>query len=702
MRFSPLVVAVSLAAMSAPVFAQDTTVESPPWAVLGLDRSVDWLNDPEHWIDARRPKRSIDAEIDREGMIDNAIRRAKAQDRLVFWYIPRIVESSSRGRQMYRAPVLDIYAQQGLFNDPDLAALLESRFVSARIACDDALAERFGIRPLEVIEPAYLVLDGDGHVVHMCERLRTFDPVWLRAQLRLCLEKAGDPGRPVAPEDAARLLREGRDEMAQTALEAMPAGARRSYLEAVAARLMRNGDEARAALKRAVDFGGLPQGDLAAEQNLLAMLESRLEDVVIPSEPLAGSRGAEAHYLGALAAYETGDNQRAQDTFAVVAANFPDSVFGARALANLKRGKDQRPYGGAFTGFERQRWHDEGAYRELHNDTRHWNKDRDFDAICVAAVDQLLRLQRDNGGFQDSRYAYWPSPEITPNAWVAISAIAAGALHAHREAPGVDTARVDDALTRADDYLFDPKNMNRGANEDVYADTYRIHYLVRRIRAADSTEASRYRAQLNQIIREAAERQREGGFFAHEYSNAFCTAAMLQALVEAEKVDGDVPAELKSRAVAAILSARTDAGGFAYSGTAERRQSSVKDSSARMPLCESMLFAHGVSDDDRLLGAFQAFEDHYDRIENVRRNDFHSDGELGGFFYFHSLYHTSVAAQYLGGDRQREVAEMVLNTLKDTGEFDGAFVDSHEIGRSYGTGMALLVLDLAQAMLQQD
>ncbi|MHC4816400.1 MAG: hypothetical protein ACYTFN_25380, partial [Planctomycetota bacterium] len=104
------------------------------------------------------------------------------------------------------------------------------------------------------------------------------------------------------------------------------------------------------------------------------------------------------------------------------------------------------------------------------------------------------------------------------------------------------------------------------------------------------------------------------------------------------------------------------------------------------------LLAFGRSDKQKLLFAFETFWKYMHRIENVRRNDFHSDGQLGGFFFFHALYHASEANKLLPAGDRRKNNKKFLEVLQEIPEMDGSFVDSHELGRSYGTAMALLTL----------
>jgi hypothetical protein len=72
--------------------------------------------------------------------------------------------------------------------------------------------------------------------------------------------------------------------------------------------------------------------------------------------------------------------------------------------------------------------------------------------------------------------------------------------------------------------------------------------------------------------------------------------------------------------------------------------------------------------------------------------DFHSDGELGGFFFWHALFLTSESIKALPPGKREAHHQKMLEHVMTIGEVDGSFVDSHELGKSYGTGMALMVL----------
>ena len=201
------------------------------------------------------------------------------------------------------------------------------------------------------------------------------------------------------------------------------------------------------------------------------------------------------------------------------------------------------------------------------------------------------------------------------------------------------------------------------------------------------------------MVKDASARQltRKGreGFWRHEYPNAFCTGAMLWGLHDARKAGATVPDEVLDKGLGALLSAREKSGAFVYGGSVRKgskRMTSLKDSSTRMPVCEGVLLAFGRSDKQKLQFALDTYWKYIDRIEGVRRNDYHSDGVLGGFFFFHSLFHASQANKLLPNKIRKQNNKRFLELLQKIPEMDGSFLDSHEIGRSYGTAMALLTL----------
>ena len=62
------------------------------------------------------------------------------------------------------------------------------------------------------------------------------------------------------------------------------------------------------------------------------------------------------------------------------------------------------------------------------------------------------------------------------------------------------------------------------------------------------------------------------------------------------------------------------------------------------------------------------------------------------FFFFHSVFHASEVVRLLPEDERSTHWQRFQALLQQIPELDGSFLDSHELGRSYGTAMALLTL----------
>ena len=670
----------------------------PVAATLGLADHLPWLTDGQDFYeeDRRKPAKAPD----RGDLVDRACAQAKQEGKLVLWYIHRIQEQTLGGRQMYRAPVLDVYARQVLFADPDVSELATHAFVPLRCVLDQELSDRFGLKPLAFVEPAVVFLDGDGKVVHFVERFRTFHGQWF-ADLCCRLLEQQKVTLPATTVDELRQRGRWREALAlaskQTEKDAL------AWLTiARLQRLLNLPDQALDSVQkvRSDDTGArrptpAELGDADCEQGLLLAMTGKLLD----AQPLLeqawrspSTRAGEAGYWYALNALRLGDEAGAMRRFTLVAQKFPDSLFGKRARANTTLGPDDRPLGAAFTGFESLQYLPAAAYRGLPKDTT-WQGDRlSADAMARSGVEFLLAQQRDDGGFTDARYAYWPNSEITPNVWVAITSIVMTALWEHRAAHPDLQARIDLALQRGETFILDPKRLNRGANEDCYSDAYRLMYLARRATSSDGPARELAVQRMNEIVVAAAARQKASGFWAHEYENAFATGAVLQEVLAAKAAGAQVPIEVTDKAAAALLSARFKNGTYTYGGAAKGQPTDLKDAAGRMPVCEGSLFQLGRSDVDKVKFALDNFWMFVKNLEGVRRNDFHSDGELGGFFFFHSVYHASEAVRLLPEADQAAHWPKFLALLQQIPEQDGSFLDSHELGRSYGTAMALLTL----------
>jgi hypothetical protein len=115
-----------------------------------------------------------------------------------------------------------------------------------------------------------------------------------------------------------------------------------------------------------------------------------------------------------------------------------------------------------------------------------------------------------------------------------------------------------------------------------------------------------------------------------------------------------------------------------------------------MPLCELGLYLFGASSQERLLAAVEAGDRHHKLLAAVRKYDDHADrlGYGGFFFWFDMLGRAEAIAELTDSSKRKQLAAAQHKLIMELPEFDGCFVDSHELGRCYGTAMALLCFDV--------
>ena len=320
---------------------------------------------------------------------------------------------------------------------------------------------------------------------------------------------------------------------------------------------------------------------------------------------------------------------------------------------------------------------------------------------AARAVEFLLRAQQPDGSWSDARYSYgwarymiqrrikeglldpaytsWPDRTLQPNVFVAITAIAARALLEWRdEAPD----RIDAALARAEKYLADDARVSPDLCEACYAEAYRLHYY------AGKKDVPR----MNRLVKRLADLQDRDGFWGHEYPSAFATAAIVHILVEARKAGAEVPEMMFRRAADALIKTRAEDGRQAYRHEPGKGMSSEKNSMGRTASSELALLECGRGSLADVSAGLDAYWKHLARLEAVRLADNHADEELAGFFYFNSVYNTLEAARALEAPQRNGHLDKFRAQIRPLQEPDGSFVDSHELGKSYGTAMALLIL----------
>jgi hypothetical protein len=512
---------------------------------------------------------------------------SKESGRPVCWWVTTL-----DGSKMDRVLVLENYMLAGPWMMPRVVELMRGHFVPLRLEATRAHREAFGLRPLDVVEPALVFLDADLKILHRADRLTTFHEDWFVHLLRGVLAKAGReaPAMPGRSDDAFRALAAGK-----------------------------------------------------ADPDLFAV-----------------KGGDEARYLQGVALHLAGEDALGREEWRKC-----EGRWAWKAAAELARD------GPFVRGFEIHENLPPDALEGLPTSTTLPRKAAD----PARALRFIVGMQRKHGGWVDSQYNFGGDDSL-PNVWMAVTALAA---HALREGGGPE-----DAVQRAEGYLRDETKIAADDDDEIaWAHAYRLLYFAR---TGDAAMQAR-------LVTSLAALQKRSGAWQHEYDNPFVTATALEALFAAKQAGADVPAGTIERGLDALASTRGRTGLFAYGFPG--RGAPAEGGAGRAPVCELALRLGGRSSPEALEASLALSFKHHDLLERVRKVDDHADEwQNGGFFFWYDQLGRARAAREAGSAaslaKQREI---VLSTQ----EIDGCWVDSHELGRVYGTAMALLTLKVCEA-----
>ncbi|MGE3851614.1 MAG: hypothetical protein AB7K09_07730, partial [Planctomycetota bacterium] len=310
----------------------------------------------------------------------------------------------------------------------------------------------------------------------------------------------------------------------------------------------------------------------------------------------------------------------------------------------------------------------------------------------------LINWQRSSGQWSDTPYSFL-GVEHRRNTITAITATAAWALAIH---PGTNEAAAKAALARADAFLLDAGNLSTTAIEKVYAYLYSLLYFARTLELRPEADRPKFRKVVQLLVDKLSEVSNDGQW-GHEYTNPFASGMVLIALGEARKAGATVTDEVLKAGADALTRVRGADGAFPYDFSSGLSRAGAEASAGRMPLCEYGLLLAGQSHQKRLADALFAFFKWKHYLEAVRQYDYHSDKFAnGGFFFFHDMLGAALAIEGLQDDTSRWLAatklrEMMLSYAEMDG---GSFMDSPNIGRTWGTGSSLVTLAILDRVLE--
>ncbi len=583
----------------------------------------------------------IDAAIKAAPPLDDLLDEARRDQRLLFWYVPATV-----GQHMILPHLLDRYMTTGPLSDPEVIDVVRRRYVALKLPAGGALARRFHLEAPAFVEPGVLVLDADGEVVARADRISTFSGEWLAAFLR---DAAGEPATPGSHDDAKS----------------------RDPLERGRARL---------AAGRFADA------------------ESALAAPIAPDVPR--ERAAEIGYRRGVALYFLRREDDARAAWRETLAEFPNTLFAAKAAACAELGADERLGESPLTrSMLDPRALPAAAPRGKNCTDTSWRRTPD-DAADVArrALDFLLLEQRSNGSWPGPRWGGGPDGGLKhENLEKSIAAVACAAIRSWR---ALDPAAADAALARGEDYLLDDSKVVRGDEVAwVYADGYRLFHFARRLPDLSGERRERVLDAMKGWVHELEAQQRTlGGPFRHfiAYSSTFATAAVLACLADARDAGVAVDADVLSGAAAALEKTRGgELGLFGYLIDNPEVTRTSLGAGNRQPLCIHALWRLHRADEAELAHSLELFDASYDRSADLaRKTNFHvpSLDHTAGYFFFHNFFPAAEVARALG-DRGKDARRSLLAKLCALPEVDGSFIDAgFSYGKSYSTAMALLSL----------
>lgn len=609
---------------------------------------------------------------------------------------------------------LGVQAAGALFLDPDVAELVNARFVPLLLELGVGLPfeepEIYGMSGT-TFGSAALLVSNEGRVLREAPGA-SYELLleWL-ADLGEGLDRSethsGDP-----LERAALHLARGELERAAKLLE-KPANARAFQLQASIHRRRRDGTAALAALDRArVSTGGEELAtdlDLDRAQVLHAMgrfAESRaLADGIVAPEP-AQARIPEALFLLGALRFELEGASAAEETWRALARSHAESPWAWRAAALLESAAFE------LGSLGRLDWPPE-ELREL-------APTLEPEPLSAAQGSQSVRASRDAVAFLIARQnadGSWLGPgeaERRPTAGadeleVAVSALCTRALLRHSSARGAAPA-----IERALAFLLAAyERMHSAPPQPSFMD-YSVWSLPCLIDLfcecveKDLRERADLEPVLARLFADLVARQREIGGWSYyassdpttdqptlEIAMSFTTAAVLRACLHAKSAGFEPPQELLERGLDCLERMRDEEGDFAYlAWSTDAIDTNPEGAAGRAPTCELALLDGGRSSAERVRQALDIFLAHRGTYsKELGKSLMHTGPDGQGSHYL--LFDYAGAAASLGAIERRERARYRAALLEDVlraHREGGAFVDNPMLGTASGTALALLAL----------
>lgn len=570
---------------------------------------------------------------------ETAVANSQETGKPIFWYVPTIT-----GTFMDRKTEIDRYMLAGPFSWPDVVEDLNQRFIPIRMKPTRKQQVKYDLKPYQFIEPGFLILKPDGEASLKVDRLTTLHLNWFQKLL-------ATQGRAVKPNEQLQRMRQ------------FSSG---KYLE------------------------------------LVAGLKTPFETEQVSC--------ADSLIYG-MALFRLGRHGEAQKVWEQTTGRFPKDPLAWKAAAEAEG------FGPFVRGFEVHNRLPEAVYK-YENLKGSAAPERTYSQSDVRdrGIKFLLGMQNQDGGFRDSDYDFGGTDSL-PNVHVAVTSLAGTAMLQELER---DTrkplmkkerrVKVAAAIASAIGFVADDSNLNKiDRDEILWAYAYRLRFLVqaRKLKPILGDDLGVPVETLDQHVARAVAslesiQSRRGSWY-HEYNNPFVTATALIALSEASRDSkATVDSTKVAKGVASLSLDRFGNGAFPYfnsrgegNNDIPSGQRELAESAGRMPLCELGLWYWDKSSDKALADAIRnSFQGQANLDRALKYDDHTSAMGYGGFFFWYDMRARSEAiSQVKDPSTKADFAKKQRAIIMSLPELDGCFVDSHELGRVYGTSMALLSLD---------
>ncbi|MFT5304414.1 MAG: hypothetical protein ACI814_005242, partial [Mariniblastus sp.] len=516
-------------------------------------------------------------------------------------------------------------------------------YIPVRTAPTRDQQKQFELLPYKFVEPGFLIIQPEGKVTSRVDRITTMPPEWFRNLLTRTLAQ---------PIQAAAKT--------PTLVNAWEQFAARQYTDA------------------------------------LATLDQPV------SNPTKTDQ-CEMQLLRGMANFRLGRHATAQSIWEATGESFPNHQLGWKAAA------EAQGIGPFNRGFEVFTPLSEKAMLAGVESVGSAAPSATFEEseLWTRGVEFLLGMQGEDGGFTDCDYDFGGIDSM-PNVHVAVTSLAAMALvqaSQRQSLPESTRMRAKQAVEKAIAYCMNEANIAKADRDEIlWAYAYRLRLVSRCLQLPeDSFDIDRESLlESHKTAVTALENvQSRGGGWYHEYNNPFVTATALVALHEAKMAGAEVDATKIDKGLKSLLSDRFANGAYPYSSNrrpkATPNEGTARDvaaSAGRMPLCELSLFHWGKSNADNLASAVERSLAFQENLDVAYKYDNHTSTlAYGGFFFWYDMRARSESINAVGDEAKLAKFKSQHKTLLlALPEIDGCFVDSHELGRVYGTAMGLLSL----------